>query len=170
MFFLHLSIFSILLILCLLFAFFGVSGSQGLTNEGTSDSHPTLKVNTAVPNLLSEICPWTSALPSRLRERLHWSSSSSQVLNETHASLILYAGEDDATSLQAHMIRTLKDWPVNIVEIDNKRPGCEVSLHSCVLMCLHEGCQNWEKMYVAASRRLGTPLSSRHLSSGNGQP
>ena len=65
-------------------------------------------------------------VPQRLHERLRWSQGHSHLPSQTSAHLLLYAGKDDATSLDS-CIRTLfPDLSTELIALDVRRDGKEV--------------------------------------------
>ena len=74
--------------------------------------------------ILTQLCPWASALPKRLRDRLVWDLDTPCWFPEdSDVILIFYAGADDEKSLKKAMFTLSKSWPVEVIEIDNKREG-----------------------------------------------
>ena len=93
-----------------------------------SGPYPTWTTKDTPSYILDRLCPWIKEIPPRLTSRLLWESSGhtpEQLSGPT--ALILYAGADDAYSLKSAMLSLSKTWPMTIVEVDNKRPGKELS-------------------------------------------
>eukprot|EP00435_Cladocopium_sp_Y103_P060109 s690_g21.t2 len=62
-------------------------------------------------------------IPQRLRDRLPWQTQPHPPPDTRAFVLVLYAGDDDKFSLKSAMLEKSQHWPVDIREIDNKRPG-----------------------------------------------
>ena len=94
------------------------------TANEESGSYSSLTAEVTPQSVLTLLCPWTKEIPTRLRQRLHWNPTPLPE-GEIHdpTALILYAGDDDPTSLHQAMLQESQHWPVQILEIDNKRPG-----------------------------------------------
>ena len=94
------------------------------TANEESGSYSSLTAEVTPQSVLTLLCPWTKEIPTRLRQRLHWNPTPLPE-GEIHdpTTLILYAGDDDPTSLHQAMLQESQHWPVQILEIDNKRPG-----------------------------------------------
>ena len=94
------------------------------TANEESGSYSSLTAEVTPQSVLTLLCPWTKEIPARLRQRLHWNPTPLPE-GEIHdpTALILYAGDDDPTSLHQAMLQESQHWPVQILEIDNKRPG-----------------------------------------------
>ena len=94
------------------------------TANEESGSYSSLTAEVTPQSVLTLLCPWTKEIPTHLRQRLHWSPTPLPE-GEIHdpTALILYAGDDDPTSLHQAMLQESQHWPVQILEIDNKRPG-----------------------------------------------
>ena len=94
------------------------------TANEESGSYSSLTAEVTPQSVLTLLCPWTKEIPTRLRQRLHWNPTPLPE-GEIHdpTALILYAGDDDPTSLHQAMLQESQHWLVQILEIDNKRPG-----------------------------------------------
>ena len=65
-------------------------------------------------------------VPQRLHERLRWSQGHSHLPSQTSAHLLLYAGKDDATSLDSCIRKLFPDLSTELIALDIRRGGKEV--------------------------------------------
>ena len=77
-----------------------------VTANEESGSYPSLTAEVTPQSVLTLLCPWTKEIPTRLRQRLHWNPTPLPE-GEIHdpTALILYAGDDDPTSLHQAMLQ-----------------------------------------------------------------
>eukprot|EP00435_Cladocopium_sp_Y103_P018030 s1944_g4.t1 len=88
-----------------------------------SGPYSTLSAEDSPVQTLTHLCPWIQEIPQRLRDRLPWQTQTHTPPDTRAFILVLYAGDDDELSLKSAMLAKSQHWPVDIREIDNKRPG-----------------------------------------------
>ena len=80
----------------------------------------------SVSDACAELQQWMQFAPQRLHEGLCWSQGHSHLPPQTSAHLLLYAGKDDATSLDSCIRKLFPDLSTELIALDIRRDGKEV--------------------------------------------